>query len=145
MKKIVPEMLDELTALFVDTFNAPPWNDKWSKETARVRLRDIMRMPNFCGAAESRAGRLAGLIMGHGEHSFDGMHFQILEFCVANDMKGQGIGGEMLENFIEYLDRKGVTSIYLLTMRGAASEDFYAAKGFDTVNEMCVMSRHEEG
>ena len=83
--------------------------------------------------------------MGHGEHSFDGMHFQILEFCVANDMKGQGIGGEMLENFIEYLDRKGVTSIYLLTMRGAASEDFYAAKGFDTVNEMCVMSRHKEG
>ena len=52
---------------------------------------------------------------------------------------------EMLENFIEYLDRKGVTSIYLLTMRGAASEDFYAAQGFDTVNEMCVMSRHKEG
>ena len=58
-------------------------------------------------------------------------------------MKGQGIGGEMLKEFIDYLDRKGVTSVYLLTMRGAASEDFYAAQGFDTVEDMCVMSRHK--
>lgn len=82
--------------------------------------------------------------MGHGEHSFDGIHFQILEFCVANDMKGQGIGSGMLREFIDYLERKGVTSIYLLTMRGAASEDFYAAQGFDTVSDMCVMSRHKD-
>ncbi len=144
MKKIVPEMLDELTALFVDTFNAPPWNDEWKTETARTRLRDIMRMPNFCGAAEYRDGKLAGLIMGHSEMSFDGMHFQILEFCVANDMKGHGIGGEMLKNFIDYLDRKGVVSIYLLTMKGEASEDFYASQGFETVNDMCVMSKHRQ-
>ena len=145
MKKIVPEMLDELTDLFVDTFNAPPWNDLWSHEQARTRLRDIMRMPNFCGAAEYREGRLVGMLMGHGEQSYDGMHFQILELCVANDMKGQGIGGRMIREFMEYLDRKGVTSVYLLTMRGAASEDFYAGQGFRTVEEMCVMSRrHSE-
>lgn len=143
MKKIVPEMLDELTALFVDTFNAPPWNDRWSLETAGARLRDIMQMPHFCGAAEYRDGRLVGLIMGHGEQSFDGMHFQILELCVANDRKGEGIGGKMLKEFTEYLDRKGVTSVYLLTARGAASENFYAAHGFDTVEKMCVMSRRK--
>ena len=141
MKKIVPEMLDELTDLFVDTFNAPPWNDLWSHESARTRLRDIMKMPNFCGAAEYQEGRLVGLLMGHGEQSYDGMHFQILELCVANDMKGHGIGGRMLTDFLDYLDRKGVTSVYLLTMRGAASEDFYAAQGFTTVENMCVMSR----
>ena len=145
IKKIVPDMLDELTALFVETFNAPPWNDMWTTETARLRLRDIMRMPNFCGAVELRDDRIVGLIMGHGEHSYDGMHFQILELCVANDMKGHGIGGNMLRDFIDYLDRKGVVSVYLLTMRSAASEDFYAAQGFDTVRDMCIMSRHKEG
>ena len=72
MKKILPEMLDELTDLFVETFNAPPWNDLWSHESARDRLRDIMRMPNFCGAAEYHEGRLVGLLMGHGEQSYDG-------------------------------------------------------------------------
>lgn len=143
MKKIVPDMLNELAELFVETFNAPPWNDMWTEEQARVRLRDIIRMPNFCGAAEYREGKLVALIMGHGEMSFDGIHFQILEFCVANDMKGQGIGGEMLNEFMEYLERKGVTSVYLLTMRGKASEDFYAAHGFETVKDMCIMSKHK--
>ena len=55
--------------------------------------------------------------MGHGEQSYDGMHFQILELCVANDMKGHGIGGRMLNEFLDYLDRKGVTSVYLLFCR----------------------------
>lgn len=143
MKRIVPEMIEELTTLFVETFNAPPWNDGWTEKSARTRLRDIIRMPNFFGGAEYRDDKLAGLIMGHGEMSCDGIHFQILEFCVANDMKGQGIGTQMLEEFLEYLDRKGVTSVYLLTMRGEASEDFYAAHGFDTVKDMCIMSRHK--
>ena len=141
MKKIVPEMLDELTELFIDTFNAPPWNDLWTTEQARARLWDIMRMPNFRGGAEYRDGRLVGLLMGHGEQSYDGMHFQILEFCVANDMKGHGIGSQMIKEFTEYLDRKGVTSVYLLTMSGAASEVFYEAQGFRTVEDMCIMSR----
>ena len=35
MKRITPEMLEGLTDLFVDTFNAPPWNDLWSREPAR--------------------------------------------------------------------------------------------------------------
>ncbi len=144
MKKIVPDMLDELTVLFTDTFNAPPWNDLWSFDQARTRLRDIMRMPNFCGAAEYRDDRLVGLIMGHGEQSYDGMHFQILEFCVANDMKGHGIGSAMIKEFTDYLDRKGVTCVYLLTMRGASSEDFYASQGFVSVEKMCVMSRRKK-
>lgn len=137
-------MIEELTALFVDTFNAPPWNDTWTEKSARTRLRDIIRMPNFFGGAEYRDDRLVGLIMGHGEMSYDGIHFQILEFCVANDMKGQGIGKKMLEEFLEYLDRKEVTSVYLLTMRGEASEGFYTAQGFGRVNDMCIMSRHKK-
>ena len=58
-------MIEELTALFVDTFNAPPWNDTWTEKSARTRLRDIIRMPNFFGGAEYRDDRLVGLIMGH--------------------------------------------------------------------------------
>lgn len=141
MKRINPDMLDDLTDLFVDTFNAPPWNDMWSLEQARARLLDIMKMPHFCGAAQYSGDRIVGLIMGHGEQSYDGMHFQIMEFCVANDMKGHGIGGDMLRDFTAYLESKGVTSIYLLTARGAASEDFYASHGFRTVDDMCIMSK----
>ena len=96
MKRITPEMLEGLTELFVDTFNAPPWNDLWT---------------------------------------------QILEFCVANDRKGQGIGAEMMKQFTDYLDKKGITAVYLLTMRSSSGEDFYLKQGFKTISEMCVMSK----
>lgn len=142
MKQITEEMLDELTQLFVDVFNAPPWNDLWSVEQARTRLHDIMRRPKFFGIADYRDNRLVGMIMGHGEQSFDGIHFQILELCIANEMKGQGIGSDMLTELTNYLESRGVSCVYLLTMRGVNTEGFYSKHGFKTSEQMCIMSKH---
>ncbi len=144
MKRITEGMLDELTGLFVDVFNSPPWNDLWSVEQARIRLHDIMKRPKFFGIADYRDNRLVGMIMGHGEQSFDGIHFQILELCIANDMKGQGIGSDMLTELTKYLESRGVASIYLLTMRGVNTEGFYIEHGFKTSQQMCIMSKHYE-
>ena len=141
MKRITPEMLEGLTDLFVDTFNAPPWNDLWSREQARTRLLDITKRPKFLGLADVRDGRTVAMVMGHAEQSYDGLHFQILEFCVANDMKGQGIGAEMMKQFTDYLEKKGITAVYLLTMRASSGEDFYLKQGFKTISDMCVMSK----
>ncbi len=140
MKLITVDMLDELAALFADVFNAPPWNDGWSIEQARERLLDIINMPKFCGMAEYSGGRIVGLIMGHGQQYFDGVHFEILEFCVTREMQGQGIGGRMLTEFTEYLQGQGIRNIYLLTMTGPSTEGFYQKKGFKTSPNMCLMS-----
>lgn len=141
MKQIKGDMLDELTDLFIDVFNAPPWNDTWTREHARTRLLDIMKRPKFFGIAAYEENRPVGMVMGHGEQSFDGIHFQILEMCIANDRKGQGIGSDMMRELTAFLDEQGITSIYLLTMRGAGTEDFYRQHGFRVSDRMCVMSR----
>lgn len=140
MKLITIDMLDELAGLFADVFNAPPWNDGWSVEQARARLLDIINTPRFCGMAEYRGGKIVGLIMGRGQQYFDGVHFEILEFCVSRDMQGQGIGGRMLNEFTEYLHEQGICNIYLLTMKGANTEGFYQKNGFKTNQDMCLMS-----
>lgn len=141
MKPIKIEMIDELAALFADVFNSPPWNDGWSAEQAKNRLLDIINTPKFHGMAEYSGDRIIGLIMGHGEQCFDGVHFQILEFCVARDMQGKGIGGQMIAEFTGYLHRKGICNIYLLTMRGRHTEGFYQKNGFKTSEYMCLMSK----
>lgn len=142
IKKITEKMLDELTELFIDVFNAPPWNDLWSVDQARIRLRDIMKRPKFFGIAEYDGNRLVGMIMGHGEQSFDGIHFQILELCVANDMKGNGIGSHLLDELTKYLESRGITCVYMLTMRGVNTEEFYGKYGFKISQQMCIMSKH---
>lgn len=140
MQPIKIDMLDELAALFVDVFNAPPWNDGWSIEQARARLLDIINTPRFCGMAEYSGGKIIGLIMGRGQQYFDGVHFEILEFCVAREMQGQGIGGRMLNEFTEYLKGHGICNAYLLTMKGQSTEGFYQKNGFKTSLNMCLMS-----
>lgn len=140
MKPITIDMLDELAALFADVFNAPPWNDGWSVEQARARLLDIINTPKFCGMAEYSRGKIIGLIMGRGQQYFDGVHFEILEFCVARELQGQGIGRRMLNEFTEYLQEQGVCNAYLLTMKGQSTEGFYQKNGFKTNESMCLMS-----
>lgn len=97
MKDITIELIDDLAVLFVNAFNKEPWNDNWTIEQAKERLIDIINTPKFCGMASYEDKKLVGFIMGRGEQYYDGIHFQILEFCVDNKMQGKGLGRKILK------------------------------------------------
>lgn len=133
--------LNEYAALYTKVFNGEPWRDSWTMETASMRLAEMMEMPRFMGM-ESRTGhRLAGIILGHGEPHFDGVHAQILEFCVDDAVQGNGIGTALLEHFCAELERQGISNVFLLTSRGERTQGFYANRGFTTAENMVLMSR----
>ena len=48
-KEIEKEDLASLAAMYVETFNAPPWNDAWTPETAGTRLRQMAEAETFYG------------------------------------------------------------------------------------------------
>ena len=39
----------EYAELFVSVFNAEPWNDSWTKETAQIRIENMMKTGTFIG------------------------------------------------------------------------------------------------
>lgn len=133
--------LNEYAALYTKVFNGEPWKDSWTVETASMRLAEMMAMPRFIGMESRKDHQLAGIILGHGEPYFDGIHAQILEFCVDGTMQGNGIGTELLEHFCAELQRQGVTGVFLLTSRGERTQGFYANRGFATAENMVLMSR----
>ena len=45
-KEIEKDDLAALAAMYVETFNAPPWNDARSQETAEIRLRQMAEKKN---------------------------------------------------------------------------------------------------
>ncbi|MCA5964178.1 hypothetical protein LC724_32955 [Blautia sp. RD014234] len=53
-KEIEKEDLASLAAMYVETFNAPPWNDAWTPETAGTRLRQMAEAETFTGSARMR-------------------------------------------------------------------------------------------
>jgi aminoglycoside 6'-N-acetyltransferase I len=135
-----PARLPAATALFVDVFNAPPWNDRWTPETAGRRLRDLLDTPGYAGSAlVGTDGSLVGLVGGYRQRWYDGWHFYIAEMAVARDQQRSGLGSSLLTAFLDGL--ADVDGVYLLTDAGGAAGSFYAKHGFEPARRQSVMSR----
>lgn len=140
-KEIKIEDIMDLVELYVETFNAPPWNDKWTIETASKRLESIIKSEGFYGFMAFQNETLCGLILGNEEQFFDGMLFNIKEFCVNNQLRGQGIGSQICIEFEKRLQLKGIKEIILWTSRNAQTEGFYQKQGFISDNKMVMMGK----
>ena len=114
----------EYAELFVSVFNAEPWNDSWTKETAQIRIEN------------------KGIIWGQKEQYYDGTHFQIQEFCVKTSEQNKGYGNAMLKALEKALSEIGVKNIYLITSKGAKTEGYYSKRGFVSSGNMVLMTNH---
>lgn len=132
--------LPVVTALYCEVFNAPPWNDAWTADTASSRLRDILTTPGSLGLLAWQDGQLAGCILGYYEQWFDGVHFYLKEMFVHPTFQRRGIGTRMLHELQRTLGDRGVRRIYLLTDRDGAAAGFYEAQGFYQSPRMVMMA-----
>ncbi len=134
-------LLPELCALYIDAFNAPPWNDEWTMETTNKRLTQMMHCEGFYGLACFSEGALWGMILGNQEHFYDGTHFNIKEFCVRRGLRGKGVGSNLLSEFEHRLLEQGIDVLYLFTSRTDETETFYQKRGFESWNSMVMMGK----
>ncbi|MED3985791.1 hypothetical protein P4646_17275 [Peribacillus simplex] len=52
MTEMVPltsENLELCIELYMNVFNSEPWNERWTYETAKERLSDLLHTPKFLG------------------------------------------------------------------------------------------------
>ena len=76
-KEITLDDIDELARMYVETFNAPPWNDNWTLETASKRLKQFINCEDFYGIKAYKSDILCGMILGNQEQFYDGIMFNI--------------------------------------------------------------------
>jgi aminoglycoside 6'-N-acetyltransferase I len=140
---VVPLGADGLAAaveLFVDVFNAPPWNDRWSAESAGQRLLDLVDTPGYAGAALVDAdGAMLGFVGGYRQRWYDGWHFYLAEMAITRRRQRGGLGTRLLSDFLTGLD--DVSGVYLLTQVDGAAAAFYAKLGFRPAGRQSVMTR----
>ena len=110
-KEIEKDDLAALAAMYVETFNAPPWNDAWSQETAEIRLRQMAEAKTFYGICAFEGEMLCGMIFGFAEQFYDGVLFEIKEFCVKNASRGNGIGSAIYREFEKRLRERNIKEI----------------------------------
>ena len=133
--------LDELAQLYVDTFNAEPWNDEWTFATARKRLQQLLHSEDSFGLCVYQDGQLCGAVLGVLEQYFDGPMYNLHEYWVKNEMRGKGIGSKLFAEMEKRLQERGVKNIILITAKGDATEHFYHKQGMGTDPDMVFMSK----
>ena len=140
-EEITESHLDELARLYVDTFNAAPWNDEWTFETARKRLYMMLHTEVSFGLCVYHEGQICGAVLGATEQFYDGPMFEVKEYWVKNEMRGKGIGSKLFAEMERRLRLLGVKNIILITAKGDATEHFYHKQGMGTDPDMVFMSK----
>ena len=133
--------LDELARLYVETFNAAPWNDEWTFETARKRLQMMLHTEVSFGLCVYREDRVCGAVLGATEQYYDGLMFEVKEYWVKNEMRGKGIGSKLFAEMEKCLRERDVQNIILITSKGDATEHFYHKQGMETAPDMVFMTK----
>ena len=88
IRKISKSDLEELAKLMVDVYNAPPWNNKWTVETALESLTDLSDFPNFFGNVLVDGNKIIGAIIGHIRRYGSESTFYIDEFFISEEYRG---------------------------------------------------------
>lgn len=134
------DTLEQCVALYVDTFNAEPWNESWTVEDADQRLGDFVATPRshgFCMTGSD--GEVLGFVLGHLERSGSDEHFLVQELCVRADMRRRGIATELVGALDRHLPE--VDRWYLLTARDSAASTFYEGLGYRPAPRLGVFVR----
>ena len=127
--------------LYVASFNAPPWNDAWTVETASRRLSQMLHRDSAYGLLAYDEAGLCGLVVGDEEQFYYGPQFQIRELCADNSRRGQGLGTAMYQELEQRLKQRGIVEIVLYTMRHPAAEGFYQRQGFAEAADLVFMNK----
>ncbi|MBH1940264.1 GNAT family N-acetyltransferase [Mobilitalea sibirica] len=139
--KMENEDLKEYAKLYVGVFNAPPWDDQWTIETAYKRLYDISNTSGFIGYKYVEDGEIKGSIMGNLEQWYEGFHYNLKEMFVATQLQGKGIGSKLLMELEKELKASDVNTVYLFTSKGDLTSHFYSNNGYEEIQSMVMMGK----
>lgn len=141
IRETVPADWTDCASFFVEVFNAPPWKEEWTPDSALQRLAECARTPNFLGLIAEDGAEIVGMAFGYSQRYQEEMHYFLLEFCVANDRQREGIGGNLLKELHRRLQTSGVSRIYTLTGRETPAQAFYEKGGFYVSPKMVMMAK----
>ena len=127
--------LEQLSISYMKTFNAPPWNDSWTEETAFERMRTLMQGRERFGYAVWQQGSILGAVICEREGYYNGEVCRIIELWTDPEHRGKGLGRQLIEE----VRKHSGCGIYLITKKTPETVGFYEKCGFAADEGMCVM------
>ena len=133
------EDLNKCCELYLQVFNAPPWNDKWTEETAHRCLSDLVERKRFLGYTFWENDILVGAVFSHTKTFYTGDEIYIDELFISPDCQRKGYGMELMYAIEKYAKENSITCITLLTDIHKPAFEFYEKHDFSYVDRMVFM------
>jgi len=120
--------LEQFAEMYAAAYNAEPWNDSWTRETATALLTCYYSTPRFMGWAARQGDIIIGCAVGNIEPYYSGDIFVLKEMFVSVNSQGLGAGSCLLTVIKEDLKKMDIKMIILSTRKPIF--DFYIKSGF---------------
>ena len=138
IKRILKSDIKDLARLMVSVYNAPPWNNKWTEETAFESLVTLLEFPTFYGNIIIDEDRIIGAIMGHTRRYATETTYYIDEFFVSEEYRRQGVASNLYKSTIDELKKLGVNGAFFTTLRDTPAYNIYIKMGaWDLSDSAC--------
>lgn len=138
IRKILPSDSAELGAVYAKVFSAPPWNGKWTADTATTSLACIMQAPGFYGNVVLAEGKIIGAVLGRIRVFGQSRSYNMDEFFVTEHWRRQGVATALYRYSIEELKSNEVSGIFFTTLRNSPAYEFYRKAGaWDLTDSAC--------
>jgi len=123
--------LDECIPLFIGEWSKFPYNEKWTNETARLRLSEILQNSHETSLCVLDENKIIGFAFCRLVSWYDGKHGTIEEMIIDSRHQNQGIGTKLLNSLEENFRKLGAVEIELLSFRSAHAFNFFNKHGFN--------------
>ncbi len=133
------EKIISCSELYVEVFNSHPWDEKWTIDTAKIRLLDVLGTPGFIGYCMLDQSVIAGCVIGNIEQLFDGRYFNLRDLFVSKRYQRKNVGQRLLSELKVKLKELKVNSIILFTSKEYYPYSFYLKNGFIALEKMRMM------
>lgn len=140
--KIIPitaENIDQCVAVFMESYNQPPWNYQWTLVRAKEYLMEYLGSAHFVGFVFYDQGVPVGAFLGHKKTWWTNSQLMIDEFFISPNKQRLGLGKSMMDYSYQYAEREKLELVVLMTNKYMPAYKFYNKIGFTTMEQFVFM------
>ncbi|MBN2852524.1 MAG: GNAT family N-acetyltransferase [Clostridia bacterium] len=137
--KMKHEHLVPCAKLLIEAYNGLPWNNNWNDDSSIKYLMEYFVNPSFAGFIIIEDEKVIGAAFCHEKTWWTGDELFIDEFYISPVFQHRGLGTELLKHIENYVEKRKLAGITLLTNRHMPSLDFYVKNKFTKAKHIVFM------
>lgn len=140
IRKFKPNDQKEITEIFRIEQGKSPYNEKWTKDTAKKEIKKLLKKVSDTFVLEVDS-EVAGFVMATIEFSSVGKSVYVNELWLKKKFQSKGYGRQLMEHMENYYRKKGAKNVWLITNQKSNAFKFYNKMKYKVAKDARLVSK----